>query len=958
MIGRKLLLLASISTLAFANTAYAQNIDGAAQPVSGGLSNSEAASPVNRSGEQEIVVTGSRVVTNGNEMPSPVSVVSRDQLLTTTPTNIPDALKKLPAFARSLGTSQPGGNIDNLNGNYLNLRALGAQRTLLLFDGRRVVPTSYSGAVDANVLPQLLLQRVDVVTGGASAVYGSDAVSGVVNFVLDKKFAGLKLEGQSGISGYGDAASWRVGGAFGASFLDGRGHFEASAEHFKQNGILKDDREAGRRNPELGGNGTSSSPFRLIDDGRANYGAFKPFILSGPFAGMVVNANGQLVPFAHGVSGGGPVEGGGDGFYAKGTSATSNLETSQAFARFDFDVTDSLSIFAQGLWSRSLNAQNIFPFGTFGVVISNTNPFLPAALQGQASPFALGRIFDGVSSFAQGNRNTTQTYAGTIGFSQRFGSMTLEGSYEHGRTSSRNETPNSINNGKFYAALDAVDQGLASGRAANGQIICRVNLTNPGGYPGCIPLNPFADPASQSSAINYVLDQNNSNRPRYTLDNAYASLSGTPIENWAGPVKVALSGEYRRLSLNVGSSVLPVDFADCTGILFNCSATTPRSGLAGIAPINVHQTVKEGAIEVLFPLLKDVPFIHSLSLNGAARYTDYSTSGHVVTWKVGGEWSIDGNLHLRATRSRDIRAPSLFELFQSPTQTQSGFTDQHSGGTGGIIALVSSGNANLTPEIANTLTAGAVWRSAAIPGLSVSVDYYRINMSNAITKVDGRLPNIQNVCENSGGSSNFCSLYVRPLPFSNQTPANFPTIVRSQTLNASEIRTWGIDAEVNYVAPLAGGTMSLRALVGYQPQLKTVVAPGLPGLDEAGSAGGLALGALPKWRLTGFVSYSNDQWAIDILERWRSSLTWSNDASQVFAEPNIPAVAYTDVTLTFKFGEENNQNFYVSVQNAFNKGAPVYVNAVSSSFPGYFYPANPTDDIIGRYFSAGVRLKF
>jgi len=946
--NKGLTLLAGISSFALVVGAHAQTAPSAATPATVSERAAAASDP-------DIVVTGSRVVTNGNAQPTPVMVVTTEQLLSTTPTNLPDALKKLPGFARSLGVAAPGGNIDNLNGNYLNLRGLGVQRNLILLDGRRMVPTSYSGAVDTNVLPQMLVQRVDVVTGGASAVYGSDAVSGVVNFVLDKKFEGLKVDAQSGISNYGDSRSWKVGAAFGTSLFDGRGHFEASAEHFSQDGILKSDREPGRRVYALSGNGSAANPFRLLQDARANYNALKGLILSGPFAGRVVDPNGQVVPFAHGVSGGGSLESGGDGFYAKGTSATADLETTQAFGRFDFDVSDSLSIFAQGLYTESRNEQATFPLATFGVVISNTNPYLPAALRGQAQPFFFGRTFDD-PNYTQINRNTTRTYAGTIGLSQKLGAMTLDVAYQHARTTSRNRSPNSINNGRFYAALDAVDRGVLAGGAPNGQIICRVTVTNPTAYPGCVPFNPFANPSTQADAVDYFLDQSNSNSPRYTLDNVDAALSGTAFDNWAGPVKIALSGEYRKLALDVASSVLPGDRADCTGILFNCSATTPRSGLAGLAPVHVDQTVKEAAAEILFPLLKDVAFAQSLDLNGAVRYTDYSTSGHVVTWKLGGDWSVDGNLRFRATRSRDIRAPSLFELYQSPTTSQSGFQDLHTG-VGRNLSLVSSGNPSLVPEVANTLTVGGVWSSPGIRNLSLSVDYYRIAMRNAISSVDGRGATIQNVCETSGGTSVFCSLYERPLPFSDRTAANFPTLVRSQQLNTARIRTWGIDGEVNYAFALGDGGVSLRGLVGYQPKFTTTLAPGLPTQSSAGAAS--AAGGQPKWRLAGFVSYNSEHWGIDIQERWRSSLRFAEDRTLVFDIPDVPSVAYTDVTLKANIGaDDKKKQIYLSVQNAFNRKAPVYSSTLAAGLPGYFYPAVSGDDIIGRYFTVGARMQF
>jgi iron complex outermembrane recepter protein len=207
--------------------------------------------------EPNIIVTGSRV-SNGDNMPTPVTIVATEQLEKTTPSNIPDALNKLPVFARSQGQQSGGSAGANNAGNYLNLRGVGVIRSLILFDGHRVPPTAANGAVDINTIPQILIKRVDVVTGGASAVYGSDAVTGVVNFIVDRDFEGFKFQVQGGVSEYKDNGSFRAAGAFGTNFANGRGHFEASLEHYETDGIqTKFDRPYGDLLASTVGNGTT-----------------------------------------------------------------------------------------------------------------------------------------------------------------------------------------------------------------------------------------------------------------------------------------------------------------------------------------------------------------------------------------------------------------------------------------------------------------------------------------------------------------------------------------------------------------------------------------------------------------------------------------------------------------------------------------------------------------------------
>lgn len=943
----KLSLLAGISLAVLSQSAWAQTESaGDEQPA------------------DDIVVTGTRIAANGDNLPTPVTVAATDELLKTSPSNISDGLNKMPIFALSRGTANLNNPSDNFTGNYLNLRGFGIQRNLVLLDGNRMAPTSYTGAVDANVIPQMLVQRVEVVTGGASAVYGSDAVSGVINFVLNKKFDGLKVEAQSGISSRGDARSWRVGAAYGTNFANDRGHFMISAEHFQQDGL--DDKES-RKNGKLilaiGGSGSAADPFRLVTNAR---NSAIPFQGANLFSGRVFVAPGVLGNATPGIAQGGGLASGGDGFYGKGSSATADLKTDQVFARADYDLTDNVSFYVQGNYAKAKTFNNFYPNLIFPTIVGADNAFLSPAAQAELASgpfgpvFLYSRVFDDPSHLI-GVRAESESWMGAAGLTGKMGAFDWTVHYQHGETKTINTQVNNVLMGNLLASLDAVDRGLFAGGAANGQIACRVTLTNPSVYPGCVPLNGFgATPASQAAALDYITGDN-FNIPTFKMDTVSASVSGEAFENWAGPVRFAVSGEYRKLTLDVTSNTPSNVFADCTGIRFGCTpGATPVFRDTLITPINVSDTVKEAAIEVDVPLLKDSA-VGSINLSGAARYTDYKTSGSVTTWKVGGDWQIMDGLRFRGTRSRDIRAPSLYELFQPQTGGASGYADLHtqSSGVNGIVTTETGGNPNLVPEKADTLTFGAVFRPRGVPGLSFAVDYYKIKINNAISQIDGRQQSIQKACEDSNGTGPFCSLFVRPLPFSDRTPANFPTLVRLTTLNASSIKTWGIDAEVNYdFAVGANGKMSLRGLVGYQPQLTTILAPGIEPQIGAGTAATQSTGGVPKVRLTGFIGYSNEDFSIDIQERWRSSLKWNPTRSLVFAIPDVKSVAYTDVTFTFFPGKDKGKQIFISVQNLFDTNPPPYLTAGTSGTPAFSFPATSGDDIIGRYFTVGAKFKF
>ncbi len=905
---------------------------------------------------QSIVVTGSRTITNGNNSPTPVTVVAVQELAQTTPSNVPDGLNKLPQFGNSSNQSQTSGTASsNSVGNYLNIRGIGQVRTLVLFDGRRLPSTATGGQIDTNIIPQLLLDRVDVVTGGASAVYGSDAVSGVVNFVINKKFNGIKANAQAGVSTYGDAGSQRLGLAAGTPFAGGRGHIEASYEFYNSAAInSRSARPIGREIWGLQGGGTAANPFHLVPGVRYGNRSFDGYILSGPRFDYNFRPDGSIVPFVHGAPTGTPnIEQGGDGAYLD-TAMTSSLRTHQGFARLDYELTDDVQFFAQGAIADVHSSYDFAPPNIFGYTYTTDNAFLRPEVAAQlstggATQFSIAKWFTNhVYEIVQ----DTRSHWGTLGFDGSLGdSFKWNVSYTHSQAVQRGEITQNINVARFLAASDAV-------RDSSNNIVCRVSMTNPGLYPGCVPLNVFGSGSDSDAAWDYVTDPTY-NRLTNKMDDFLVSISGSPFDTWAGPVQIALSGEYRSLSLRNVSNAEPSDVPDCTGLRFNCGPTTlPYRGniVAGSAG---SQKVTEGAFEINVPLLRDVPLISEFNVNAAVRYADYDTTGGTTTWKVGLDWHVSDDLRLRATRSRDIRAPNINELFAPQNITPSGFADLHTGVTQSTL-LVSQGNTNLEPEVANTLTLGAVYRPNWLPRFSLSVDYYRIKIKNAITTVSPGDAAVQKLCEESNGTSVLCSLMERPLPFSDRTVANYPTRVFAQPVNIALFDQEGIDFELGYQAPIGPGKLSLRALAAYTIRQDTQTLQNAPLVKWAGvggnplPAGGMGI---PKLKITAMAQYATDLGSLTIQQRWRSKLALNGDPTLVYSDPPLPATGYTDVTLAITpFGKSF--EFFVSVENLFNNQPdPFTVNAYSS-VPGYSLPAATGDDIMGRYFTSGVRLKF
>ncbi|WP_395397893.1 TonB-dependent receptor plug domain-containing protein [Novosphingobium sp. BL-8A] len=574
--------------------------------------------PAAEAAGEPIVVTGSRVISNGNNSPTPVTVVTADTLLQAQPGTIAQALQNLPVFQGSLGQGTgTGGSVGGPNGtaNAVNLRNLGLYRTLVLFDGQRVQPTSNTGLVTIDMLPQMLLKRVDVVTGGVSAVYGSDAVSGVVNFVTDRDFNGVSLKAQNGISQLGDDHIVDLGAAFGTKLFGGRGHFEASFEYFKDPGIFDMSSRQLGQNWALTGAGTAASPYHLASNVRLGTTSFGGLIRSGPLAGMDFASNGVLTPFDQASDGG----------YYFNSSLKGALESKRAFGRFDYDLTDDIHAYVEGFGAWNRNTFQNQSLGFNNVTVRAQNPFLPEEYRygTDTTTFTMSQIplnigphrsyFDTSSAYVNGGLE------GKLpgGFKWNVG-----GSYGSSRQTWT--VVNNINYQKLSAALDAVQD------PATGQIVCSVTLTNPGSYPGCAPLNLFGPTAASAEALDYVTDRTQS-RAYNTLTELQAAISGSPFSTWAGPVNVALSGEWRRATAYTTSDVPPGPVSDCIGLRYNCT-TTGNSPTAnhqvtfGIMP-HVHQTVAEAALEADVPLLEDVPLVQELNLNLAGRYAHYNRTG-------------------------------------------------------------------------------------------------------------------------------------------------------------------------------------------------------------------------------------------------------------------------------------------------------------------------------------------
>jgi outer membrane receptor protein involved in Fe transport len=833
-----------------------------------------------------------------------------------------------------------------------------------LFDGKRLQPSTDTGLVTIDMFPQMLLKRVDVVTGGVSAVYGSDAISGVVNFVTDTKFNGVSIKAQRGVSQLGDDPITDLGIAAGLDLFDGRGHFEASLEYFDDPGIFDMfSRPLGQLwqiEGSVAGStaapGTAANPYKLYSNVRNAAITSGGLVRSGTEAGKQFAANGILSAFQPGTATGtSGFQIGGGGGYNSDASLKGALRAKRAFGRFDFDVSDDLHFFVEAFGAKNRNTYNDTTLSMSNVTLRTQNPFLVAAGYGSGTATStftyskylgpqLGphtKIFDLDSYYVNG------------GLQGAVGKFKWELGAAHGASTQKWTTVRNINLQHLAASLDSVSVG--------NNIVCRINADSitTNDDPGCAPFNPFGPTAASPQALAYLTDTT-VGTSKGTIVDITGSIAGSPFDTWAGPLSIAISGEWRRVGLSATSEIPPEDKANCSGILYNCTqgTTNLHQVTFGITPL-VHQTVKEVALETEIPLLRDLPLVQDFNVNLAARYANYDSFGDAWTWKVGGNWRVSDEIMLRATRSRDFRAPNLNNLYGPGTVSRATVIDQLTNAPLVNAPSQGGGNPNLRPEIGNTWTAGVVYRPNWLPGASLSVDFYSIRITDAIAAINGTNASIQRLCNASGGTSTLCELIVRPNPYSDTSTANNATYFYNRSINAASIFTKGVDSELNYNTRIAGRPFTLRVLATYQPVLRQDT-PAIGVVDVAGyayaPAGGL--GTTPKWRITSFIGFEpTDTFKLSLSTRWRSSLKWNTDTTLVYAEPDIPS--YWTSNLNFSFTPKAGSvkpEFYINVQNLFNKLPPIAIN--SSADAGRFGAYLSSDDLVGRYFTAGVRIKF
>jgi iron complex outermembrane receptor protein len=896
---------------------------------------------------EEVVVTGSRIVNSGFQAPTPVSVLGAASLQAIAPTNIADAVNRLPALAGSTTPRTLTSNISSgaLGVNRLNLRALGAERTLVLIDGRRIT----AGVPDVNNVPNALVSRVEVVTGGASAAYGSDALSGVVNFILDHKFTGLRATVNGGITGAGDNESYFVSVARGTSFGGGRGHVLLSGEFAGNEGISGAPRKWNRNSANLFTNpaytDTNGLPrFLLAREVGVSNATPGGVITAGPLRGVMFGPGGAPGIFNFGtVSPAGNVMTGGDWEYSRiddKVDMDPAVRRYSLFGRLSYEVTDSAEIYAEGQYSQLRGLSDATPTRRHGnLTIRSDNPFIPETVAARMAAanitsFNMGTLNDDIGP-AQIN-NETEFSRFTVGATGDFSAMNTEwrwnAYYQPSKTVFWSRARNAGITANYALATDAVRD------PSTGAIVCRSTLTNPAN--GCVAYNPMGIGVNDSRAIDYVTGVSE-RREVIKQHLTAADISGQPFETWAGPVGVAFGIEHRVETL--GGEADPI--SEATGFFVgNFKASRGETKVTDVF----------GEVEI--PLARDLPWAYSLNVNAAVRGTHYSNSGNVTTWKVGAVYEPVADVRFRTTVSRDIRAPSLTDLFAAG-QTVSGTTvvDPVNNVSLNNSFSLSAGNPKLEPEKADGFSAGVVYSPSFIPGFQASVDYYDIDISGAIARPSAQA--VVDLCFQ--GQTELCNAVER-------TNGQI-TLIKRLPQNVASRRARGLDFDVSYRLPMStfadslDGTLQLRLmatrLVGDMATADTLLnqqATGTvnPGLDPARVQG------------TASATYSNDR--LDFTVSWRYVGSRLYDKRFTECVSNCPVgnrltIEDNDVKsskifdIGFNYNVNSQVQFFGAIDNVLDKAPPLIFGSVTDGY--YQGQSNTQYDRIGRAYRAGFRLK-
>lgn len=899
-------------------------------------------------------------------------MLNAEDIRATGAVSIGDLINELPQLGSTFSLSNSSRFIGTVGLGLLDLRRLGAVRTLVLVNGRRHVGANAgTSSVDVNTIPVEWIDRVEVITGGASAVYGADAVSGVVNFILKKSFDGYSLRAQTGISDEGSFNRSFASLTAGQDFAEGRGSAGISLEASTQDRLRYQDRAFSRisyrsiLNP-------NAPPGRILAPNAGLFSFSEGGVFSVPGLGrFIFDPDGSFRP-----------QNLGSFFDAQGNCQDCDFldlnrvaDLQPGFDRVsfntnvNFELSPEHSLFFEGKYART--ESDFFGQPAF----SSPAPYRIARDNAYISP-ELATFMDGndlsalsiarfdVDAGQRGEDVTRETTRAVLGLEGLlFGDWTYEISGNYGRTSEQRANLNNRINARFFASIDAVHDD-------DGNIVCRSVLdpdslnTQTGqvvpefARVGCVPTSLFGAGAVNPAAAAWF---NTTSHSSTVLTQQVISASigqGELFSMPAGPVGLAAGFEYRKEKSQQNTDALAA-----AGLTF-LNAIPSRGG---------SYDVNEIFAEFSVPLLGDLPAIQNLTLDLAGRYSDYSTIGSTFTWRGGLDWTVYDDLRLRGTASNAIRAPNIAELFNPQSEnffaiqdpcsapnvpnapdpavrrancTALGIPEDFVSTAAATRRGLSGGNPDLNPEEAKTYTIGFVYTPGWAPDLGLSVDWWDIEITDAIGAISGQVAANRCVDAPSGISNEFCPLVRRD-------PGTFEIdFVTAISQNLQKLNAQGIDVEIAYRFDLFGGELDARAISTFLSKRRTFAFQSDP--ENFTEARGV-LGD-PRRLLNLSLGYTYGPMSVSWQSRFIDDmLRVGNESFRSNPDQQHPirtgSVTYNDFQFRYRFGARaQGLEAYLGIDNVFDKSPP-YALFGDGEGSALF-------DNVGRYYYVGLNYNF
>lgn len=927
-----------------------------------------------------VVVTGSLISSPNQVSSSPITTVDMaDIKLGTNSVSVADVLNQLPQFSATSGTLFTRSGIQTVN-----LRGLGSNRNLVLLDGRRLPPSDNAGNVGTNLIPAAAIDRTDVITGGASAVYGSDAVSGVVNFLTVPYFDGIKGDLQYGNTTKGDLFQQAGSVAFGSAFGTGdKGHVLLALGYTNSQGMQGAKRDFFKfavPSSYIGQGTFVPSGTNLPNQGAVNalfggYGAATPVPNT---LNLGFNDDGSLFTQTGAKNYKGPTTGafailGGNVRMPVGpqTALANPVKTKQAFSKFEYKFSPNFEAYGQFMYVQSESKWNsgLSLVQIYVPTVPATNPFIPADLQGllasRPSPNATftwnARFVEVPTRIIADDYTTSQFLLGAKG--EILGDWTYDAYFSHGTMDHTSQIFNAVLGSRLQTLLNAPDGGNS---------ICA------GGF------NPFglANSMSTSPACLSYLTTTANSREKLDQNVAQAMVQGSLFELPAGPVKMAVLGDIRRDSYDYQPDTsLAAGDIEATGI------TLPSAGAT---------QVKELATQFEIPLLSDLPFAKSLTAGAAYRHSKYRLAGGVDTYETDLKWRPVDSLLLRGGYQRAVRAPNINEYFGAnngatvslgtpPTAVGDPCDIRSTARTGaggasvqqlclqqGMPAAVAAtymfpttavqgltgGNKSLEPERANTWNAGFQWTSLSdselLRSVTLSLDYWNIDIKHVINAVPATTS--LSKCYNLDGSNPGYAPDNQFCQFIHRDSNGLLTQVATPFLNLGSLKTDGVDLQFNWSPSLqslgmnASGALFLNSQVSYTRSYKIQTLPNGPEQEFVNTISQAAVGStvLPKWKSITSIGFSNQNFTAGL--RW-NYLSGMNDISSVTnpAHPAPGTPSYSTFDLFGTYFVNDQLEFRAGLNNLTNKG-PVTVATSEIGTNPYVY------NLLGRTYYVGLHF--